>query len=52
MLSTNPLATGSMTCANTIGTLRVVCCNAATLGLPEARRTSGASATNSAANLR
>src|SRR5262245_32110054 len=35
-----------------VGTLRVACCNAATLGLPEARMTSGASATNSAAYLR
>ena len=39
-------------CTNTIGTVRVACSNGATAGLPVARMTSGASATNSAAYLR
>src|SRR5262245_13617218 len=47
-----PGGAGSVTAANTIGMVRVTCCNAATLGLVEASRTSGASATNSAADLR
>jgi transposase len=51
-LTTKPAPTGSVTFANTIGTVRVVCCNAATLWLPEARMMSGTSATNSAAYLR
>ena len=37
---------------NTIGTVRVACSNGPTGALPEARMTSGASATNSAAYLR
>ena len=49
-LATNPAPTGSMTLANTIGTLRVIRCNAATLALAEARMTSGASATSSSAD--
>jgi hypothetical protein len=48
-LATNPAPTGSMTFANTIGALRLACCSAATLALAEARMTSGASPTNSAA---
>src|SRR5262245_34746318 len=48
-LSTNMAPTGSVTATNTIGTERVACCNAKTLGLALARITSGASATNSAA---
>ena len=37
---------------NTIGTVRVACSNGPTVAVPEARMTSGASATNSAAYLR
>ena len=37
---------------NTIGTVRVACCNGPKAAAPEARMTSGASATNSAAYLR
>src|SRR5262244_1954862 len=49
-LATKPAPTGSMTVTNTIGTVRVACSNAATVGVPlPARRTSGASAANSAA---
>ena len=44
-LATRPAPTGSMTFANTIGTVRVVCRNAATLAPPPARMTSAASAT-------
>jgi hypothetical protein len=51
-VSTKPLLTGSTTVTNTIDTVRVACCNAATLGLPADRMTSGASTLNSAANLR
>jgi hypothetical protein len=51
-LATKPAPTGSTTLANTIGTVVAVCCNAATLWLAEARMTSGASATNSAAYVR
>src|SRR5437764_11895526 len=51
-LSTKPAPTGSDTSTNTIGTVRVDSCRAATGGLPVASRTSGASATNSAASLR
>jgi hypothetical protein len=47
-----PAPTGSMTPANTIGTVRVACCNTAKLELPSARMTSGASATNSLAYRR
>ena len=42
-LSTKPEPTGSAICTNTIGTVRVACCNAATVALPVARITSGAS---------
>src|SRR6516165_5008354 len=48
-LSTKPPLTGSPTFANTIGTLRVACCNAATAGVAVAKVTSGDDATNSAA---
>ena len=52
-LLTNPAPTGSMTIANTIGTVRVACRSGATVAVPvPARMTSGASATNSAACLR
>ena len=51
-LSTYPAPTGSITVTNTIGTVRVVCCNALVATLAEARMTSGASATSSAAYLR
>src|SRR5262249_16257977 len=52
-LATKPAPTGSTTVTNTIGTLRVACCNAATDAVPDAAtRTSGASATSSAACLR
>ena len=50
-LSTKPAPTGSGTCTNTIGTVRVACCNGPTVGAAMARMTSGASATNSAAYL-
>src|SRR5262245_12491558 len=51
--ATKPAPTGSMTTANTIGTVRVACSNGATVVVPEpARITSGASATNSTACLR
>ena len=33
-LSTKPAPTGSVTCANTIGTVRVACCNGATVEVP------------------
>jgi hypothetical protein len=48
-LSILPLATGSMTPANTMGTLRLACCNARTKVPWLVTTTSGASATNSAA---
>ena len=52
-LSTKPAPTGSMTTANTIGTVRVACSNGATVAVPvPARMTSGASAASSAACLR
>src|SRR5262249_13234906 len=51
-LATKPAPTGSMTPTNTIGTLRVSRCNAATTGEVTATTTSGASATNSAAYWR
>jgi len=51
-LATNPALTGSTTATNTIGIVRVACCNAPTIGLPIARMTSGVSATNSATFLR
>jgi hypothetical protein len=50
-LATKPAPTGSITFANTIGTVRVTRCSAATFTLAEAKMTSGASATNSAAYL-
>ena len=46
-LSTKPAPTGSGTCTNTIGTVRLTCCKACTGWLPLARTTS-ASATSSA----
>src|SRR5262249_30321687 len=51
-LSTKPAPTGSTECANTIGTVRVTDCNAATVGLAVAKMTSGVSETKSVANLR
>ena len=52
-LVTKPAPTGSMTITNTIGRVRVACSNGATVAVPvAATRTSGASATNSAACLR
>src|SRR5262249_34427048 len=45
-LLTKPARTGSITPANTIGTVRIACCNAATAGLVSATMMSGASATN------
>ena len=51
-LSTKPSPTGSTACANTIGTVRVAACSAATVGFDEAKMMSGASATSSAAYLR
>src|SRR5262249_44115111 len=51
-LSTKPAPTGSPTIGNTIGTVRVACSNGPTFAVPEAKITSGASATNSAAYLR
>src|SRR5215213_4180765 len=38
-LSTKPAPTGSTACANTMGTVRVAICNAATVGLAVARMT-------------
>src|SRR6266446_1121160 len=51
-LSMKPPPTGSVTCTNTIGTVRVACSNGGTVESPVARVTSGASAANSAACLR
>src|SRR5262245_16539150 len=51
-LSTKPALTGSGICTNTIGTVRLACCSAATGPVPEAWITSGARAINSAAYLR
>ena len=48
-LSTKPALTGSMTVTNTMGTVRVACSNGPRIEAPEARMTSGASATSSAA---
>ena len=48
-LATKPAPTGSTAFENTIGTVRVSACNAATVGPAVASKTSGASATNSAA---
>src|SRR5262245_34407748 len=50
--SMKPPPTGSATCTNTIGTSRVACSNGAKVEVPGARRTSGRSASNSAAYLR
>ena len=47
---TIPEPTGSMTITNTIGTVRIACSSRSTGALPAARMTSGASATNSAAD--
>jgi hypothetical protein len=52
MLSTKPAPTGSTTATNTIGSVRVACNNGASTEAPEARITSGASETSSAAYLR
>src|SRR5262249_20092194 len=51
-VSTKPAPTGSATCTNTIGTVRVACRSGSVVALLTARMTSGASATNSAAYLR
>ena len=51
-LSTIPSPTGSTAFANTIGTDRLALCTAWTALAPEAKMTSGVSATNSAACLR
>src|SRR5262249_12611150 len=51
-LSTKPAPTGSMILTNTTGTVRVVCWSAPIAALAEARMTSGASATSSAAYRR
>jgi hypothetical protein len=51
-LATNPAPTGSATCANTMGTLRVSRCNTATEGVAPAKITSGFSFTSSAAYAR
>src|SRR5262249_59361675 len=51
-LATKPWPTGSAAFANTMGTVRVVCRNALTSGLPLATKTSGVSASSSAAYLR
>jgi hypothetical protein len=51
-LAMKPAPTGSMTVANTIGMALVACSNGATVAVPvAARRTSGVSATSSAACL-
>jgi hypothetical protein len=42
----------SLTLPNTIGTVRLTCCKGTTVIAPPARMTSGASATNSCADLR
>src|SRR5262245_55748683 len=51
-LATMPAPTGSTTFTNTVGTVRVACCNALTFRLPEDKMESGASATSSCAYLR
>ena len=51
-LATTPAPTGSMTVAKAIGTVRLTCCSATTIGAVVAKMTSGASASNSAASLR
>ncbi len=50
-LSTRPPPTGSTTCTNTIGMVRVARRTDVTVILPPVKMTSGASATNSAAYL-
>ena len=52
MLETNPAPTGSLTCANTMGTVRVSRCKAATTKVGAANMTSGSIATSSAAYVR
>ena len=52
MLATKPAPTGSTTCTNTIGTLRVACSKGVTTGTLLARMASGASVTNSDACAR
>jgi hypothetical protein len=51
-LATKPAPTGSTMPTNTIGTVRLTCCSAATFWLPETTTRSGASATSSCACLR
>jgi hypothetical protein len=51
-LSTRPAPTGSFALGNTIGTVRLTCCNSLTVPPVPATIASGASATNSAAFLR
>src|SRR5262245_59038501 len=51
-LTANPAPTGSATCTNTTGTVRVARNKSAVVGLPTLRITSQASATNSATSLR
>src|SRR6516162_7982638 len=51
-VSTKTAPTGSPTCTNTIGTVRVACSSGPVAALVAARMTSGASATNSPAYLR
>ena len=51
-LVTTPAPTGSSTPTKAIGTVRLACCSAATIGAVVAMTTSGASATSSAASLR
>ena len=49
MLAIRPRLTGSVVSTNTIGIVRVACCNAPTVVPPTASITSGSSATNSVA---
>src|SRR5262249_15049254 len=51
-LATRPEPTGSGVPVNTIGTMRLACCNGPTAAPPRATMTSGASATSSAAEWR
>src|SRR4029077_2130493 len=51
-LETKPEVTGSATITNTIGKVRVACCNAATDGVEVAKMTSRGSAANSIAAFR
>src|SRR5215475_6493432 len=50
-LATKPEPIRSETITNTIGIVRVCCCNAVTLTVASAKKMSGASATNSCAYL-